>query len=227
MPGMDNLELHDNDLEDIELALEKVFVAFGISCVNNEMAHIQTFGEMCDYIETKINREHVGDCTTQQAFYKLRDAFSSVLKVDTSSITPSTEIANLLPAKHRKKRISQIEKRIGIKMNILKVPNRITYSLILHFLLSLGILFISTAVGLFGIAASIVGGVLARVFGNELTVDDIGQLAQKITNEHYVNVRRNPQTMNKREVRNVIMNIFERELDVDASKLTNDARLRR
>ncbi len=224
---MDNLELHDNDLEDIELALEKVFVSFGIRCVSNEMAHIQTFGEICDYIETKINREHVGDCTTQQAFYKLRDAFSSVLKVDTSSITPSTEIANLLPAKHRKKRISQIENRIRIKLNILEAPHWITYSLILLFFLSLGILFVSTAVGLLGIAAFIVGGVLARVFGNELTVDDIGQLAQKITHEHYVNVRRNPQTMNKREVRNVIMNIFERELDVDASKLTNDARLRR
>ncbi len=227
MPGVDNLELHDNDLEDIELALEKVFVAFGISCVNNEMAHIQTFGEMCDYIETKINREHVGDCTTQQAFYKLRDAFSSVLKVDTSSITPSTEIANLLPAKHRKKRISQIENRIGIKLNILEAPHWITYSLILLFFLSLGILFVSTAVGLFGIAAFIVGGVLARVFGNELTIDDIGQLARKINNERYVNVRRNPQTMNKREIRNVIINIFERELGVDASKLTNDARLRR
>ena len=51
--------------EDIEDSLRKVEESFGISFVNNELSHIKTFGELCDYISNKIELENQESCTKQ------------------------------------------------------------------------------------------------------------------------------------------------------------------
>lgn len=76
---------------DADQATDGLFVIealFGIKFGKNELEHIETLGEFCDHVTNKIELAHADDCTTQQAFYKLRDAISTVLHTD--NIRPDT-----------------------------------------------------------------------------------------------------------------------------------------
>lgn len=77
---MTDYELNNIDPENIEDLLVKVEKSFNIKFVGNELIALLTFGELCDHIVNKIKLDHSDNCTTQQAFYKLRNAISLILK---------------------------------------------------------------------------------------------------------------------------------------------------
>ena len=80
-------ELKNIDSEDLEELLKKVEASFDIKFGAAELANISTFGQLCNHISNKIQLEHFNDCTSQQAFYKLRDSISSTLQIDNKSIS--------------------------------------------------------------------------------------------------------------------------------------------
>lgn len=98
---MNDIELRDIDAEDIEVLLLKVEDSFDIKFAESELEYVRTFGEMCDYIRKKIQLDHVDNCTTQQAFYKLRKVISKALSID--KIKPDTLITEILSRKTKKK----------------------------------------------------------------------------------------------------------------------------
>lgn len=97
--------------------------SFRIKFVDNELKDITTIGQLCDQIISKIEFKNTNDCTSQQAFYKLKNAISEVINLDKKSITPSTSLDNILPRKHRLVSLKKIENHIGFKLNILRPPN--------------------------------------------------------------------------------------------------------
>ncbi len=220
---MKDLELKNIHPEDIEDLLIKVEKSFDIKFVENELAHIKTFGEMCDHIKSKILLENTDDCTTQQAFYKLRSSLVSVLQIDKNNITSYTKLADLLPRQKRKTRTKQIEKELGFKLSLLRPPHFVTGLLILFLLTSLIGLFMSWQLGLVGLGLSIGGQWLASKTGNELDLKTVGQLAEKMTREHYLKSRRNSKTYNKNEIEKVLTGWFSNDLVIDRSKLTREA----
>ena len=62
------------DVEDIEALFETIAHSFQIQFRQEDIAALQTFGDLCDLIDRKILLRDVDDCTTQQAFNKLRTA---------------------------------------------------------------------------------------------------------------------------------------------------------
>ena len=78
---MKNFELRNIDQEEFEELLLKVEDSFGIKFNEQELALNQTFGELCDQIKNKIQLEKTDDCTTQQAYYKLRKSFVKTLHI--------------------------------------------------------------------------------------------------------------------------------------------------
>ncbi len=102
---MKNVELKNIDPDDVNDLLLKIEASFNIKFQQNELTHAQTFGEICDLIKGKLQLDHTNDCTTQQAFYKLRSAFISVTQVENIKISPETSLAVLLPRKVRRLRI--------------------------------------------------------------------------------------------------------------------------
>jgi len=217
-------ELKNIDPEDIEDLLVKVETSFDIKFVGDELVHITTFGQLCDHITNKIQLDNSDDCTSQQAFYKLRDAISSILQIYNKTISTNFPLADLLPRKSRRSRTKKMEKQLGFKLNILRPPHWVTGTLAILLLASLVGLFINWQIGLLGLAVSIVGLWFANKIGNVLDLQTVGQVAEKITRENYLKSRRNSKTFNKNEIEKVLTDWFSDDLDLDKSKLTREAK---
>src|SRR5690606_561095 len=98
---MTDYELKNIDPDDISDLLVKVETSFDIKFVSDELVHITTFGQLCDHIANKIQLDNSDDCTSQQAFYKIRDAISSTLQIDKKTITTNFSLIDIFPRKNR------------------------------------------------------------------------------------------------------------------------------
>ncbi|MCU0350423.1 MAG: hypothetical protein MUF43_06265 [Flavobacterium sp.] len=222
---MKDFELKNIDSEDIEDLLVKVETSFNIQFVGNELAYITTFGQLCNHITNKIQLDHSNDCTSQQAFYKLREAISSTLQINNKTISTDSTLVDLFPRKSRRSRIKKLEEHLGFKINILSPPSWLVAPLLIIFLVSIFGLFFSQQIGFLGIGFSIAGFWIAHKIGNELDLQTVGQVAEKMTREHYLKSRRNPQTFNKKEVERLLTEWFSDDLDLDKSQFTREAKL--
>ncbi len=216
------LKIDSEDLEDMLLKIED---SFDIRFETNELAHVRTYGEFCDAIKDKISLDHSEDCTTQQAFYKLREAITKSTDIDRKDITPTTTLAELFPKKNRKNQIKILEMTLGFKLLILRPPYFVSGSLAFLLLASFIMLFVHWQYGLIGLGISIGGIWIASKLGNELAVATIGDLSEKMTREHYVKSRRNSKTINKNELDRILEDWFVDFLGVRKSELTKEAQL--
>jgi len=216
------LKIDSEDLEDMLLKIED---SFDIRFETNELAHVNTYGEFCDAIKDKINLNHSDDCTTQQAFYKLREAISNSVDIERKKIAPTTKLAEIFPRKTRKNQVNTLETNLGFKLSILRPPHFVTSFLAILLLASFIMLFIDWQYGLIGLGLSIGGFWISSKLGNELDVATVRELAEKMIRENYVKSRRNSKTINKNEIDKILEDWFVDFLDVKRSKLTRDAQL--
>jgi hypothetical protein len=221
---MIDYELKNIDSEDIEDLLIKVETSFDIKFVDNELVHITTFGQLCDHIADKIQLVNSDDCTSQQAFYKLRDAISLTLQLDRKIVSPDLLLKGIFPRQSRRSGIKNLENYLGFKLNLLRPPRWITGTFIIILLASFFGLFFNLEIGFLGLAFSIGGLWFANKIGNELDLQTVGQVAEKMTRENYLKSRRNPKTFNKKEIEKVLTDWFSNYFDIDKSKLTKDAK---
>jgi len=225
-------ELKDIYTEDIEDLLSKVEKSFDIKFGDTELMYITTFGELCDHIMNKIQLDCYDNCTTQQAFYKLRDVISSKFIID-KTISTNFPLVELFPRKNRRIKTAELEKYLGFDLNILRPPHWLTRILCILFFVSLSFLGLLAPfvflrlywqIGVLGLVISIGGFWLANKFGSELEVQTIGQVAEKMTRENYLKSRRNSKTFNKNEIEKVLIDLFSNDLRLDKSKLTREAK---
>jgi hypothetical protein len=223
MSSPSTIELKNIDSGDLDDVLKKVEKSFGFQFGKTELKDVQTFGELCDIITSKVQGDSTNDCTSQQAFYKLRGAVAATLYVDESSFTLSTTLQELFPRQQRLKQIKAVERKLGCQLNLLRPKHWITMTFLLVFLASLVALYFSWQVGLIGLASSIATYKIAYNFGKELDLKTVRELAEKIAREHYKKVRRNPATVNKAEVAKKVKELFMIELDLEEGVLTRQA----
>lgn len=221
---MKDYDLKNIDSEDIEDLLNKVEISFDIKFVGDELAHIKTFGQLCDHIAYKIQLINSDDCTSQQAFYKLREAIFSTLQIDNKIISTDFPLVNLLPRQSRRSRIKKLEKYLGFKLNILRPLHWLTGTSVILLFASIVGFFINWQIGLSGLVFSIAGFWFANKIGIELDLQTIGQLAEKMTRENYLKSRRNPNTFNKKEIEKVLTEWFSNDLGLNKSELTREAK---
>ncbi|MBP7515089.1 MAG: hypothetical protein KA791_11100, partial [Flavobacteriales bacterium] len=67
------------DAEDWNDVLRKVEVSYAIKFHDQELANVRRLGELLDAIGAKITGGEASDCTTQQAFYRIRVALATSL----------------------------------------------------------------------------------------------------------------------------------------------------
>lgn len=221
---MKKYALKDVDSEDLEDLLVNVEASFGITFADRELAHIKTFGELCDYITNKIQLEETTDCTSQQAFYKLRKAISSTLDIDREKISTDLSLAELLPRKSRRLQIEKIEGQLGFKLNILRPPHFIPFILMILLAASFIGLFFNGWYCLIGMISFTVLLQFAIKTANVLNIKTIGELSEKMARENYLKSRRNPDTFNKNEIEKVLTDWFSDNLGLDKIELSRDAK---
>lgn len=197
---MKKIELKNVDPFDIEDLLPKIERSFGIEFLENELEHIETFGEFCEFVEKKIELKNTNDCTSQQAFYKLRNALSEILKKDKEEIYPSSLIERTIPKNNRKKIIKQLEEKIDFDLNLLVVPEWLLTILLLFLFGSIITLFFFFKFGFFGIIFSLLCYWISGRFALIYEFKTLGQIAEKMTRENYLKSRRNPNSFNKNEI---------------------------
>lgn len=201
----------------------KVEKSFDIKFGEKELEDVHTFGKLCDIIGNKVQGDSADDCTTQQAFYKVRNAIADVLLIDKRLLRPATELALIFPRHTRRKNISSLKKSLGINIRILRSKYSITDTLSLLAIGSILGLFIAWKISVTILAIAVMGLWVAGKFGNELDIKTIRSLTQKISRENYREVRRNRKTINKVELEQKVKELFSHDLDLDDTALTRDA----
>lgn len=220
-----NNEIINIDVEDVEYVLLKAETSFNIEFADCELSHVSTFGELYDSIAAKIQLAHSDNCTSLQAFYKFREAVSETLPIDKSSISPDTRLTDFLPRGDRRKRVKEIERYLGFKLNILYPKSWLLVILFIIFSGSFIGLFFHWQTGLLGLLLSMGGIGLANKTGNELNLKTAGDVAGKMTREHYLKSRRDSNTINRKEVENVLKDLFCSELSLSKEQLTRETKL--
>jgi len=221
---MTDHKVENIDSEDASDLLVKIEKSFDIKFGDTELMHIKTLGELCDHVINKIQLDNSDDCTTQQAFYKLRDAITTLFCVDNKAITTEVPLDNFLPRQKRKEQIKDLENYLNVHLNILRPPHWVTNTLLILLLVSIVGLFFKWEYGLLGLCVSFSGLWFSNKIGNELDVQTVGQLAEKMTRENYMKSRRNPKTVNKNEIEKLLTEWFIDDLGLDKSKLTREAK---
>ncbi len=219
-----NLEYADG--EDIEDALLEIEQSFGLKFETEDLVSVKTYSEMCDVIRSKIKCGHAEDCTSQQAFYKLRKAISLTIGVEEHRLLPGTLIGKIFPKKNRIKYTKILERNLGMKLSILSIPN---WAVVFLAMLTLGILvtfFFNWRLAAFGVVWVVLGFWLGNLFGKEVGEMTISDLVEKMTTTHYLKSRRSPGTVNENEIQKIITRIFCAHLGLEPAELTRDSKLR-
>lgn len=223
MTHFDTYELCNVDPDDISGVLGKVEKSFGIKFGKTELKDIKTFGELCDIITSKVQGDNSNDCTTQQAFYKLRNAIADTLLIDKTGITPDTDLQKLFPKNIRRQLFKNIDGHLGFKTKVLRPKHSITGTFAILFIVSLVGLFFFWQAGLVGLTVSIFAMTIANKFGSELDLQTVGQFSDKLSREHYLKSRRVSTTANKDEVVQKIKDLFIADLGIEEHQLTRQA----
>jgi hypothetical protein len=226
--------LQNRDPEDIEDALACVQSSLGVKYAPDAFADVKTFGEMCDVIIATVDAEDAADCTSQQAFYKLRraivevltsDAVAGVPGADAREILPATSMDELFPRKGRRRKIRQLRKVSGVKLDLIEPKGWVSLVLVLSFLFSFVYLFIQWRYGLLGLLTSFLGNWVARWTANELCYGTVGEVVRSFVESHYRLARRQPGTMNRREIVPLVKAIFREKLVLEPEVLVRDAKI--
>jgi len=221
---MKDHKVENIDIEDASDLLVKIEKSFDIKIGDTELKQIKTLGELFDHIVNKIQLDNSYDCTTQQAFYKLRKAITAIFNIEDKTITTDFPLNKFLPRQGRSKKIKNLEIYLDIQLNILRPPHWVTNTLFIFLLASIVGIFFRWQYGLLGLCISFGGLWFSNKIGNELDVQTVGQLAEKMTRENYLKSRRNPKTINKNEIEKLLNDWFSNDLGLDKSKLTREAK---
>jgi hypothetical protein len=207
------------DLENIEDLIPSIEKMYKINFEENELAELANFDEFCEKIVAKINLENVDNCTTQQAFYKLRKSIVDLGIAEKNELNTETKLKEIFPRKNRRKIVKSLEKNIGFELNLINPPQIISIFLFILILVSIVFLFINFKFAILGIIISILGFKLAYRFGKEIEMNSIRELVEKITTENYLNVRSDKNTINRKELKNVMTDWFADNLGIEKSEL--------
>ena len=214
-------KLHVYEIENIEDCISEIEKMYNFKFENNELESVKKFEEFCDLIIEKIDLRNVESCTSQQAFYRLRNSLTETKLIEKENLNIETELKKIFPRKNRKQLIEKVENELKMKLDIIKAPDFITTSLLIIGIVSVVLLFFYWKISLVGISISVLGFYLCKWFGNELKVKSVKELVEKITSENYLEVRSEKDTINKTELKKILTDWISENSFIEKDKLIN------
>ncbi|MCD8741400.1 hypothetical protein LT679_12360 [Mucilaginibacter roseus] len=217
------IQLKNVDREDLKHVLVKIERSFGVRVTPDDLQQIYTVDDLCNAVHSKLKLEQSDVCTTQHAFYMLRNAITTSTTIDRCSINTNTCLKDVFPEEERLQLVADMEHEMGLRLNVLQPKQSVIAVLTALFLLSLTAMYFNWQIGLVGLTVFAAGSFMAKKRGKQLAVKTVGQLAEKIAREHYLKCRRDAATINRKEVNQKIRELFQHDLDLDASVLKSGA----
>jgi Flp pilus assembly protein TadB len=215
---LDNYE--DEEIFDVVIKLEK---SFGLKFEKDAFYKVQTFGDLCDVYTNNLQGDNSEDCTTQQAFYKVRNAIATTHRINTKEINLATKLQEIFPRDNRRKKIRQLQEELDIKLNMLGIKSWLGWTIFVGIVISLILFFFKWQFAVTGLLFFIALGWTAyKFFAKELKIATVRELTQILARENYAAVRRMKGTVNKQEILKVIIDTFSDNLDIDKAYLTRN-----
>lgn len=218
------VNLSNIDPEDVGDVLLKIERSFNIRFTDEDLTHIKTFGALCDLVVDKVKQVQSDSCTTQQAFYKLRNAINAKKPIEKCDLKPQSKLCELFPRDNRIEVVADLESEMGFHVNLLQPKRWIVYAFTGLLMAAIALSFFNNIAGFIIAGIAITGLILAGKLGKELKVKTLGDLAEKIAREHYLSCRRNASTVNRAEVAEKVKGLFADYLDVEPESLKKQAR---
>lgn len=208
--------------EDVSDVLELIEKRLNIRFGDNELEEVKTFGELCDIILSKINLPQKDDCTSQQAFYKLRKAIAENIAIDKSLIKPKSILLELFSNNIPLDKIRSIENSLGFRLNILRIKRSVILIISIGIVLALLGAFVNVMYGVI-VAAFVL--VYIAVTANKIKafkVATVGDVVEIMTRDNYFKSRRDVGTINRKEVRKLLERYFLENLATDLKEINRD-----
>ena len=171
---LDTMTLNNIDPEDFGDTLHQLQKSFGEKFDYSPFANAKTFGDICDIIEKQINHVHIDDCTSQQTFYKIRNAICLTQNIDKKIINPESKFEDIFPRSNRRQQMKNFETQLGIPLNIIVVKPYISLTTFIGFVLSLIAFFFSWKTAVYGITFFSLFGWITSKFSNEFDISNCG-----------------------------------------------------
>jgi hypothetical protein len=225
MTTLDDYKLDNIDPEDFEDTLLKVEKSFGAKFAYNSFKDAKTFGDICNIIESQINLTDKNDCTTQQAFYKVRKAIALSQNLDERNIELQTKLEDIFPRSNRRQAIKHFQQALGFSVDILSMKTWLGWTLAAGFIVSLIAFYFSWQYAVAGLTFFTLATWTANKFSKELDISTVRELTEKISREHYLLSRRESGTMNRNEIVKTIQDVFIADHAIDREHLTKEASL--
>ena len=225
MTTLSDFKLNDIDPEDFGDTLLKLEKSFGVKFAANSMKDAKTFGDICDVIESHINFADKDDCTTQQAFYKVRKAIGLTQNFNDSNIEPQTKLEDIFPRTNRRQNIKHFQQALGFSVDILSMKTWLGWTLAVGFIASLIAFFFSWQYAIAGLTFFTLFSWTASKFSKELNVSTVRDLTEKISREHYSLARRRSGTVNRNEIVKTVQDVFIADHFLEREHMTKDAAL--
>jgi hypothetical protein len=205
--------LKNADPNDVGDFLAKIQRSFNITLDHEGLKNISTFGHLCNLIISKIDSDYEETCTTQHAFYMLRNAIASTNSINKCDITTHTKLCKLFPKEQRLEAIASVEAELGFGINLLKPKQWIVGIFVFTLIVSGIFCFSNFFAGMAGLLLSAIALKLAGKFGKEMHLKTVGDLACQMSRESHSKIRRN-NTVDKSEVEQKLRELFMNDLDL-------------
>ncbi|WP_339886894.1 hypothetical protein [uncultured Flavobacterium sp.] len=214
----------NSDIEDIEDVFKKIEKSYNIVFLPNELRNLKTFGEISNLIISKINLEEENDCSSQQAFYKLKKAINKVTNNLETEISPNTTLEKLFP-RNRRNKILLIEKDLNLDLKAFSISKVIVFTLLILLIISIAMIFINLKYSLYGILFTIILMKISDKTSTKFSVTTVGELSTKMMLENYIETRRNSKSFNKNEIKKNLEMLFIKDLGLtnEFSELTDES----
>jgi len=216
------IKLGDIDPLDARRVMTKIESSFNIKLDNEVLQEATTVEKLSDVIINKISRENGDACSTQHAFYLLRNAIANTKGIDKCSITPHTKLATLFPRDTRIQAIQKIEEDLGFEVDLLQPKQWVIILFSIILVASFAGLFYSWLIGSAGILVSVTGLKLAGKFGKEMHLKTVGDLANKLSKETRLKAKRE-NSVSKQQVEQKVIELFSNDLNLQPVVLRRTA----
>lgn len=216
---MEIIKLKNYQLEDLEEAIAMMEMRFKIGFEYDELQGLNNFDDLCDLVLEKMYCENDNICTSLIAFNQLRKTISETCSCEIKEITPDTELTALFPKKNRRRLIKNLECRLGYELYLIEPNPYLKVAFVWFAICSFIVLFLVPFIGFAGILTSVVALKCIHRFGRKLRFHTIRDLIKNTLFYNYLDYRKDKNTLNKVELRNIMLDWFSDAFEIEKDKL--------
>ncbi|HEX6333948.1 MAG TPA: hypothetical protein VFZ78_06960 [Flavisolibacter sp.] len=216
MESNQSYRIDPGELEDVISAIERFYDIR----LPGATEHFTSYQQLREVILQKIEEKDPSLVTGQQMFSAVRKAIVAITGAAEENVQPSSPLASLFPVNQRKKKVRQLGKALGVKLDILTNSSMFLVVMLILLVTSAALVFFHFY-ALYLMAASVVGIILGLWFGNDFTDDarTVADLSLKLASETRLRAIRR-QLESRPRIRKEIAGFFTRRMDVPETRLS-------